>query len=271
MATMATSEEKTNNTKEGNNLLGSPTFKDLDNGRFQCVETGHQLLAKDIESYSQSKRCRLGLIEFALSHKKPPLNMFKQDPLSRSKLVCKLTEDTINKSEEHIWKHINGKRFLSKLEAMEEQKLTVNEMEEEMDDQKPEKVSKPGKDGARKEKKEKKKKKKEEEEAKKEDDGDDEIISEIPKSHSEESDSEEAEFWMPPPGARWDFDDGGDRWGSDSESESNDENKSGEVDGIVEDDDEESEEISMRTKRMSIEIGPSSFASRKKKSKKNTA
>ncbi|XP_062010229.1 uncharacterized protein LOC133726650 [Rosa rugosa] len=267
---MATSEEKTNNTKEGNNLLGSPTFKELDNGRFQCVETGHQLLAKDIESYSQSKRCRLGLIEFALSHKKPPLNMFKQDPLSRSKLVCKLTEDTINKSEEHIWKHINGKRFLNKLEEMEEQKLTVNEMEEELDDHKPEKVSKPGKDGARKEKKEKKKKKKKEE-AKEEDDGDDEIISEIPKSPSEENDSEEAEFWIPPPGARWDFDDGGDRWGSDSESESNDENKSGEVDGIVEDDDEESEEISMRTKRMSIEIGPSSFASRKKKSKKNTA
>lgn len=32
-----------------------------------------------------------------------------------SKLVCKLTGDTINKSEEHIWKHINGKRFLNKL------------------------------------------------------------------------------------------------------------------------------------------------------------
>ncbi|KAL6143217.1 hypothetical protein ACLB2K_053912 [Fragaria x ananassa] len=260
---MATSEEK---TKEGNNLLGSPTFKEIDNGRFQCVETGHQLLAKDIETYSQSKRCRLGLIEFALSHNKPPLNMFKQDPLSRSKLVCKLTEDTINKSEEHIWKHINGKRFLNRLEEMEEGKLNLNKMEEELDDQEPEKASKPGKDGARKEKKEKKeKKKKKKKEVKVEEDGDDEIISETPKSHSEESDSEEAEFWIPPPGARWDFDDGGDRWGSDSKSESNDENKSDEVDGIVEDGDEESEEISMRTKRMSIEIGPSSFASRKKK------
>ncbi|KAL6136205.1 hypothetical protein ACLB2K_061506 [Fragaria x ananassa] len=261
---MATSEEK---TKEGNNLLGSPTFKELDNGRFQCVETGHQLLAKDIETYSQSKRCRLGLIEFALSHNKPPLNMFKQDPLSRSKLVCKLTEDTINKSEEHIWKHINGKRFLNRLEEMEEGKLNIKKMEEELDDQKPEKASKPGKDGARKEKKDKKKKKKKEVEV----DGDDEIISETPKSHSEESDYEEAEFWIPPPGARWDFDDGGDRWGSDSESESNGENKSDEVDGIVEDRDEESEEISMRTKRMTIEIGPSCFASRKKKNKKNTA
>lgn len=32
-----------------------------------------------------------------------------------SKLICKLTGDTVNKSEEHIWKHINGKRFLNKL------------------------------------------------------------------------------------------------------------------------------------------------------------
>lgn len=113
---------------------------------------------------------------------------------------------------------------------MEAQKLTANEMEE-LDDQKPEKVSKPGKDGARKEKKEKKKKKKKKL-AKKEDDGDDEIISEIQKSPGEENDSEEADFWIPPPGARWDFDDGGDRWGSESESENNDENKSDEVDGI---------------------------------------
>ncbi|XP_050381888.1 uncharacterized protein LOC126798857 [Argentina anserina] len=271
---MATSEEKsTNNTKEGNNLLGSPTFKELENGRFQCVETGHQLLAKDIESYSNSKRCRLGLIEFALSHKKPPLNMFKQDPLSRSKVVCKLTEDTINKTEEHIWKHINGKRFLNRLEEMEEGKLSLNEMEEELDGQKPEKVSKPSKDGAKKEKKDKKKKKKMKKEAAvmEEEDGDDDIITDTPKSHSEEGDLEEAEFWIPPPGARWDFDDGGDRWGSDSESESNDENKSDDVDEIAEDGDKESEEISMRTKRMSIEIGPSSFASRKKKSKKSPA
>lgn len=34
---------------------------------------------------------------------------------TRSKLVCKITGDTINKLEDHIWKHINGKRFLNKL------------------------------------------------------------------------------------------------------------------------------------------------------------
>ena len=78
---MATTEVKAE--KEGGNLLGSPTFKEMENGRFKCVETGHELLAKDIDSYSHTKKCRLGLIDFALSHTKPPLNMFKQDPLSR--------------------------------------------------------------------------------------------------------------------------------------------------------------------------------------------
>lgn len=79
---MATSEENSKE-KEGANLLGSPTFEKLENGRFKCVETGHELLAKDKDSYSQCKRCRLGLIDYAVSHCKPPVNMFKQDPLSR--------------------------------------------------------------------------------------------------------------------------------------------------------------------------------------------
>lgn len=29
--------------------------------------------------------------------------------------MCKLTGDAINKTEEHIWKHISGKRFQNKL------------------------------------------------------------------------------------------------------------------------------------------------------------
>ncbi|KAB5524807.1 hypothetical protein DKX38_022556 [Salix brachista] len=78
------SEESTKmKTKEGSNLLGSPTFTQLENGRFRCLETGHEMLAKDKDSYSQSKRCRLGLIDFALANNKFPLNMFKQHPLSR--------------------------------------------------------------------------------------------------------------------------------------------------------------------------------------------
>ncbi|PKI79141.1 hypothetical protein CRG98_000433 [Punica granatum] len=113
---MAQPEKKAE--KEGTNLLGRPKFSELPNGRFKCVETGHELIGKDRDSYSQSKRCRLGLIDYALSHKKPPLNMFTQDPDCRSKLICKLTGGKVNKSEEHIWKHINGKRFLNKLGKM---------------------------------------------------------------------------------------------------------------------------------------------------------
>uniref|UniRef100_A0A803NZN8 Surfeit locus protein 2 n=2 Tax=Cannabis sativa TaxID=3483 RepID=A0A803NZN8_CANSA len=262
--------------KEGTNLLGSPTFKILDNGRFKCVETGHEVLDKDKDSYSNSKRCSLGLIDFAVSHDKPPLNVFKQDPLSRSKLVCNITGDTVNKSEEHIWKHINGKRFLNKLEEMETQKLKPNDMVEE--------VSPEGSNHAKNIKKKKNKKKK--------DKPVEEIISAIREPSDVESDLEVAEFWMPPLGERWDFDDGGDRWGSDSESEHEsdgvDENADAiddDVDdddnckeleelstrNVVEDDDnKESEELLTRTKRMSIEIGPSNFTLKKKKLKKNT-
>ncbi|EXB37454.1 hypothetical protein L484_002520 [Morus notabilis] len=259
---MATTEKKAEK-KEGTNLLGSPTFKELENGRFRCVETGHEVLHKDKDSYSLSKRCRLGLIDFALSHNKPPLNMFKPDPLSRSKLVCKLTGDTINKSEEHIWKHINGKRFLNKLEEKETQKQTPNGMVEEEGEEMGQKVSKRGKDVVKKEKKKKKKKMQEEKPV-------EEIISEVRQSAAnEESDSEEADFWMPPAGERWDFDDGGDRWGSASESDRESDEANG-TDAAVENGGEESDELSTRTKRMSIIIGPSSFASRKKKIKKNT-
>ncbi|XP_022739642.1 surfeit locus protein 2-like [Durio zibethinus] len=235
-------------SKEGINLLGPPTFTELPNGRLKCVETGHEMVVGDKDSYAQSKRCRLGLIDFALSHSKPPLNMFKQDPLSRSKLICKLTGDTVNKSEEHIWKHINGKRFLNKLEQKEKEKDLMNETMAEEGEQKP-----------KKEKKKKNKKGKTVEE----------IISEVRDSAENESDSEEPEFWMPSMGERWDFDDGRDRWGSPSKLEDRDKEKDAEA--VAEEGGKESEELSTRTKRMSIEIGPSSFASRKKKSRKNTS
>ncbi|XVF60189.1 hypothetical protein PTKIN_Ptkin08bG0024400 [Pterospermum kingtungense] len=168
-----------------------------------------------------------------------------------SKLICKLTGDTVNKSEEHIWKHINGKRFLNKLEQkeMEKEELMNETMEEECEQK------------LKKEKKKKNKKKKEK--------AVEEIISEVRDPAENESDSEEPEFWMPPVGERWDFDDGGDRWGSGSELEESDEEN--ETEPAVEEVGKESEELTTRAKRMSIEIGPSSFASRKKKSRKNTA
>ncbi|KAE8680893.1 Surfeit locus protein 2, putative isoform 3 [Hibiscus syriacus] len=247
----ATEEKKgcVGGSKEGANLLGGPTFSELPNGRLKCVETGHEMVVKDKDSYAQSKRCRLGLIDFALSHSKPPLNMFKQDPLSRSKLICKLTGHTVNKSEEHIWKHINGKRFLNKLEQKEmETVLTDETMAEE---------------GEKKPKKEKKKQKKKKEKVV------EEIISEVRDSVENESDSEEHEFWIPPVGDRWDFDDGGDRWGSGSEPDESDDED--EAEDVAKESGKESKELSTRAKRMSIDIGPSSFASRKKKSRKNTS
>lgn len=78
------------------------------------------------------------------------------------------------------------------------------------------------------EKKEEKKKKKKKKKVKKEKEVD-EIISEVRNSSDKDSDSEEVEFWVPPVGERWDFDDGGDRWGSDAElgQESEEENEAG--------------------------------------------
>ncbi|CAN1725632.1 hypothetical protein LINPERHAP1_LOCUS171 [Linum perenne] len=198
---MAEKEETTG--KEGENLLGSPTFTELDNGRFKCVETGHEVLDKDKESYTQSKKCRLGLIDHALSNRKPPLNMFKQDPLNRSKLVCKLTGDTVNKSEEHIWKHINGRRFLNKLDGKASEENGKKEDGDENEEE-----------GEKKRKNKKKKKKQLQKKAK----SVEEIVTEMRDTPPDgETDSEEADFWMPPVGDRWDFDEGDDRWGSDDE------------------------------------------------------
>ncbi|CAI0457027.1 unnamed protein product [Linum tenue] len=273
-------EEETSTTaKEGENLLGPPSFTELENGRFKCVETGHEVLSKDKESYSQSKRCRLGLVNHALSTRKAPLNMFKQDPLNRSKLVCKLTGDTVNKTEEHIWKHINGRRFLNKLELKEMGKLVPNGKSAEGEEKKEHGDGDGNGDDKENKKKRKKKKKKKDKKAKTVE----EIVTEIrdvpADGESDDSEVEEAEFWMPPKGARWDFEDGDDRWGSDEEAELDEDGEGMEAahvfailvsDDAVEDVSKESDDLSCRTKRMAIEIGPSSNAPRKKKSKKNS-
>ncbi|KAF5196543.1 Surfeit locus protein 2 (SURF2) [Thalictrum thalictroides] len=253
-------EEVNGNVKEGYNLLGSPTFEKLENGRFKCLETGHEMLPKDKELYSNSKRCRLGLIDAALLNKKPPLNMFKQDPHCKLKLVCKLTGDIVNKTEEHIWKHVNGKRFLNKLEQKEAENLTSKEIAVEKVEDKLLKKSKLNANGEKKDRKKKDKIKK---------DKSNEVDKDAMRD-PQTSDSEEPEFWSPPVGDRWDFDNGKDRWGSDSESgpESDNENMK---EGADTENDVESGELTTRTKRMSIEVGPSSFASRKKKRKTKSA
>ncbi|XP_020879042.1 surfeit locus protein 2 isoform X4 [Arabidopsis lyrata subsp. lyrata] len=214
----ATEEEMTTTTKEGADLLGKPKYKKLDNGRFKCVQTGHELLEKDKKVYSQSKRCRLGLIDYALSHSKPPLNLFEQDPNARSKLKCKLTGDTVNKTEEHIWKHINGRRFLNRLEEKEREKESGSIPEEGGETLAEENgVKEEEKKKMKKRKNKKKEKKKNKKSVEKEKNGED-VADEV-EHENDEAVEEELEFWMPPDGERWDFDDGGDRWGSDSDSE----------------------------------------------------
>ncbi|GAA0160331.1 hypothetical protein LIER_39019 [Lithospermum erythrorhizon] len=241
---------------EGLNLLGSPRFKDIGNGRFRCVETGHELPAHSKDSYSLTKHCRLGLINSALSKNKPPLNMFRQDPQSSSKLICKLTGDIINKNEQHIWKHINGKHFLSVLE----QKEVEQEAPKELVEKKKGKGEKKGNRNGKRDKKAEaedldKKIKKQEEEVEKD-------ISLVKEKKSDPD--EDIDFWMPPAGERWDNDDGGDRWGSDTEDDSADE-KDG--DSNV-DNNECAVELSKRKECMPQETEGSSFVSRKKMKKK---
>ena len=71
----------------------------------------------------------------------------------------------------------------------------------------------------KKKKKDKKKKKKKKELDEKEEGGEDVVTDGFENENGEEGEEKELDFWMPPDGERWDFDDGGDRWGSDSEEE----------------------------------------------------
>ncbi|XP_009125976.1 surfeit locus protein 2 [Brassica rapa] len=285
---MAATEEEmtpttttTTTTKEGANLLGKPKYKKLENGRFRCVQTGHELLEKDKKVYSESKRCRLGLIDHALSHSKPPLNLFEQDPTSRSKLLCKLTGDTVNKTEEHIWKHLNGRRFLNKLEEKEREKECGSVPEEGGEAVAKEDGVKEGKKKNKKKKKKDKKKKKKKELDEKEERSGEDVTDGVENENGEEGEEKELDFWMPPDGERWDFDDGGDRWGSDSEEE--EEEPIGEIDedgeaslddciiGEVDEDGKNSlDETPESKKRKPEELSSSSLpSSKKKKNKKN--
>ncbi|TVU15581.1 hypothetical protein EJB05_39110 [Eragrostis curvula] len=247
--------------KEGSFLLGQPTWEDAGGGRWRCAETGHELPEREKEAYARSRACRLALIDNAVARKKPPLNAFKPHPEHKSKLVCNITGDTVNKSEEHIWKHINGKRFLNKLEKLEE-KMASGEMAEE--------EAAKSNEVAKKTKSRKKDKKKST------------VVSPtFPREPKPEmDDSDDPDFWVPPVGNRWDDDDGKDRWESSPGKEDATENGGGGGDDDDDDDDVgddmpdkddvESRDLTSRAKRMTLEaVGPSSFASRKKKPKKD--
>uniref|UniRef100_A0A0D3EA11 Hexosyltransferase n=1 Tax=Brassica oleracea var. oleracea TaxID=109376 RepID=A0A0D3EA11_BRAOL len=211
------------------NLLGSRTFVDIRNRRLRCVETGHEVVAGDEEAYTRNKRCRLGLIDHTLSHGKSPLTMFSQCLLSRlsylwlkylpffllfgyvlsSKLVCKIIGDTVNKNEEHIWKYVNRKRFLPRLEQVERGAGTSG---------KTKKIQ----------------------------------VTNNHRRVKEETGSNDSELWMHKSSS-----------GLESEQESDEENCKG-----SHCDAKEYEELSERTKRMSIEIGPRQMSSVIEKSAK---
>lgn len=87
-------------------------------------------------------------------------------------------------------------------------------------------------------------------------------------------DSDDSEFWVPPVGSRWDDDDGKDRWesppGKDDVAEDEGASDEDGDDDMADEDDDVSNELASSTKRLSVEaVGPSSFASRKKKPRKD--
>ncbi|KAK1383862.1 hypothetical protein POM88_021597 [Heracleum sosnowskyi] len=256
--------------KEGENLLGAPKFKKLENGRLKCVETGHELPAHAKDSYAQTKHCRLGLIHSFLKRNKPPLNMFEQDPVSSSKLTCKLTGLTVNKSEEHIWKHINGKRFLNMLEKKEAEKEASNGTKEGPIEGKSD--VKENEDGSEKQKKKKEKKKKKNKKNKKQmqDNEENSDGAELRNPSDEGNNSEEVEFWIPPSGERWDFDDGAERWGSDSDSGPETEDAS-DRDCADEENESDVKELSKKEKRISAGNEIDNCLPRKKNKTKSTS
>ncbi|XP_078433449.1 surfeit locus protein 2 (SURF2) isoform X2 [Wolffia australiana] len=196
--------ESTREFREGELLVGMPSFEEVENGRLRCVETGHEVSSRDmIESYGRSKGCRVALIDAALKNQKPPLNMFEQDPKFKSKLICKLTGDTVNKSEEHIWKHVSGKKFQKKLDQKEKDLTShggtkTNSKKEKI---KREKVSTNGdvKFVAMRVENQ-------------QSDVTYMTTSSPNADKTEDPGSEEPDFWVPPVGSRWDFDNGKDRW-----------------------------------------------------------
>eukprot|EP00249_Psilotum_nudum_P012112 c23586_g1_i3 orf=526-1206(+) len=108
--------------RDDNSLLGELHFETLDSGRLRCVETGHELTQAQKASYQQSRKGRFILFDVALAQGRPCLKFFEQSPVARDKVICTLTGDTINKTEDALWKHMNGKKFQRKLAEKEREK-----------------------------------------------------------------------------------------------------------------------------------------------------
>jgi len=250
------SEEAKPEEGEGFGLLGEVHYEDIGNGKLRCLETGHELPSKNAQSYGNSKGCRLALIDRAVAEKKPPLNLFEQSPIAKGKLICKLTGDIINKTEQHIWKHLSGRKFQNRL------------AEKEAEKERPRKVGKKIENGSEPKKIRIKMNKHSNVELGRND--------ATPSADADpKSDSEGSDFWTPPVGSRWDDDDGKDRWEGLTDSETKQKNGIEKMADDVSTNDEEecssgdigAQDVTVRTKRMSIAVGPSSFAPRKKKSR----
>lgn len=242
---------------EGFGLLGEVHYEDVGNGKLRCLETGHELPSKNALSYGNSKGCRLALIDRALAEKMPPLNLFEQSPIAKGKLICKLTGDIINKTEQHIWKHLSGKKFQKRLAEKEAEKERLRKAGRKIENgSEPKKIrTKMNKHS-----------------------NDVDLVRNNATATADaepKSDSEGSDFWTPPVGSRWDDDDGKDRWEGLTDSKSKQKNGIEKMadDGSTNAEDECSsgdsgaQDVTVRTKRMSIAVGPSSFAPRKKKSR----
>lgn len=104
---------------------------------------------------------------------------------------------------------VHEKFWILWAEKEEEEKLRQMDCEDEVCEEIPEQVAIGKMDKAKKKKERKKDKQKGKEKEK--------MDNESNPGEKENCDSEEVDFWMPPVGNRWDFDDGGDRWDSAAE------------------------------------------------------
>ncbi|CAM6085718.1 unnamed protein product [Calypogeia fissa] len=191
-------------------FLGEAQWEYMPGGRVRCVQTGHEMPLSAQPSYAVTKKCRSALFDAALQKRTPPLNFFEQSPVAKDKIVCKLTGVVLNKKEDAVWKHMLGKKFEQRLAEKEAEKGVARkdvEMTEHADNpsfNNDVDHENPAKDEDKAKRKKKGKILADEQEADK---------PEAAEQEMGEGSSDGSDFWVPPAGDRWDFDNGNnDRW-----------------------------------------------------------